>query len=246
MMPTKYASFLKRFAAFVIDTVFTALLAAFVLIPFALIVADEEVIDNLFSFGWNCGMSGVPQAMLPRIFEPWFGSFTPIPVALMVMWFLFHTVLYWLYFAVFESSPRQATPGKMMLGIFVTDIHGRRISFPRALARTLAKILSKLILWLGYVLALFTPRSQTLHDLIAGTLVLEPAYSAPQASTAPPQAAPPGGISAPQTDTVEITESPQPPAPPETESPQAADSNTGEAKPEENPTGENDSEQENK
>ena len=81
-------------------------------------------------------------------------------------------VIWWLYYALMESSPQQATLGKMALGIVVTDLDGRRISFGKASIRHWSKILSYLILLIGYIMAGFTARKQALHDLIAGTLVI--------------------------------------------------------------------------
>jgi formylglycine-generating enzyme required for sulfatase activity/uncharacterized RDD family membrane protein YckC len=78
----------------------------------------------------------------------------------------------WLYRAVMESSSAQATLGKMALGIIVTDYEGERISFARATGRLLAKILSGLILLIGYIMAGFTEKKQALHDMIARTLVV--------------------------------------------------------------------------
>ncbi len=81
-------------------------------------------------------------------------------------------VVNWLYRAGMESSSGQATLGKMALGIIVTDYEGERISFARATGRLLAKILSGLILLIGYLMAGFTERKQALHDMIARTLVV--------------------------------------------------------------------------
>lgn len=78
----------------------------------------------------------------------------------------------WAYFAFMESSSRQATLGKMALGLTVTDLGGRRLGLGRATGRYFAKILSTLPLHLGYLLAAFTERKQALHDLVAGTLVV--------------------------------------------------------------------------
>ena len=83
------------------------------------------------------------------------------------------TVASFLYFALMESSTNQATVGKMALGIKVTDLNGDRISFGRALGRTAAKILSTLILLIGFLMAAFTEKKQGLHDMIAGTLVVK-------------------------------------------------------------------------
>ena len=78
---------------------------------------------------------------------------------------------FWIYEAAMESSSRQATLGKMAMGLKVTDEQGRRISFGRATARYFSKIISGMILLIGYIMAGFTARKQALHDMIAGTLV---------------------------------------------------------------------------
>ncbi len=75
------------------------------------------------------------------------------------------------YFAGLESSSMQATLGKKLLGMVVTDLDGNRISFLRALGRYFAKILSAVILFIGYIMVGLTERKQGLHDMIAGTLV---------------------------------------------------------------------------
>ncbi len=83
-----------------------------------------------------------------------------------------HFVIGLLYYAGFEASSLQGTPGKYLLNLQVTDINGAPISFARALARNLLKILSGVILLIGYILAAFTARKQALHDLISDCLVV--------------------------------------------------------------------------
>jgi len=77
-----------------------------------------------------------------------------------------------LYFAFMQASPRQATYGKSLVGLKVTGYGGERISFARALAREVAKILSSLTLLIGFIIAGFTKRKQALHDFIASTYVV--------------------------------------------------------------------------
>jgi uncharacterized RDD family membrane protein YckC len=102
------------------------------------------------------------------------------------------TVLGWLYFALMESSTKQATIGKMALGITVTDLEGRRIGFGKATGRYFAKILSALILLIGFLMVAFTARKQGLHDILAGTLVVKgQAPSQAQSMTPPPPPPPP-------------------------------------------------------
>lgn len=76
------------------------------------------------------------------------------------------------YFAGFEASNMQGTPGKRALGLIVTDVDGNRISFLRAVGRYFAKIISAIILLIGFIMVAFTDRKQGLHDMIASTLVL--------------------------------------------------------------------------
>ena len=78
----------------------------------------------------------------------------------------------WMYFAVFESSEWMASPGKKVLGLIVTDDQGMRLSVGRATRRYFAKILSALLLGIGFFMIAFTARKQGLHDKIFHTLVL--------------------------------------------------------------------------
>lgn len=84
----------------------------------------------------------------------------------------FIQILVILYFSLLESSKWQATLGKRAVGILVTDERGGKISFGRALGRHFAKLLSSIILYIGFIMAGFTERKQALHDLIAGTLII--------------------------------------------------------------------------
>jgi uncharacterized RDD family membrane protein YckC len=77
----------------------------------------------------------------------------------------------WLYSAFMESSSYQATIGKMIFGMKVTDLTGDRISFERATGRHFAKWLSGMLLCIGFIMVGLTERKQGLHDLLAGTLV---------------------------------------------------------------------------
>ena len=77
-----------------------------------------------------------------------------------------------LYEAWLISTSKQATVGKMVFRIKVTDLEGRRISFARALGRHFAKYVSSFTLMIGYIMQVFTARRQALHDIIAGTLVI--------------------------------------------------------------------------
>lgn len=80
--------------------------------------------------------------------------------------------LAWLYFAGFEASAAEATPGKRLMGIAVVYEDGGRLSPVGGAARFLGKVVSTLFFLLGHLLALFTRKRQTFHDRLVGTLVV--------------------------------------------------------------------------
>ena len=84
-----------------------------------------------------------------------------------------YVICLWLYFAGMESSSKQATLGKMALGIKVTDLQGNRISFWRATGRNFGKLVSVLGLGIGLLMVGFTAKKQGLHDKMAGCLVIQ-------------------------------------------------------------------------
>jgi uncharacterized RDD family membrane protein YckC len=91
----------------------------------------------------------------------------------LILSFTVTLTLYVGYFCGFESSSRQATPGKMAVGIKVGDANGEQISFANAVGRYFAKFISGIILLIGYMMAGWDEKKQALHDKIAGTYVFE-------------------------------------------------------------------------
>jgi uncharacterized RDD family membrane protein YckC len=99
--------------------------------------------------------------------------FTPDVIGIVFVLAAAAVVMVWLYYAGMESSIYQGTLGKMALGLIVTDLDGRRISFGRASGRYFSKLITGLIpLGIGYAMAGFTEKKQALHDMIASCLVL--------------------------------------------------------------------------
>jgi uncharacterized RDD family membrane protein YckC len=78
-----------------------------------------------------------------------------------------------LYHLAFEAAPRQATPGQRALGLRVVDDECARIGHGRALLRHLAGALSWLTLNIGHALVLLRPDRRALHDLVAGTRMVQ-------------------------------------------------------------------------
>ncbi len=153
-----YAGFWKRVAAYILD-------AIVLYIPNNLLImrsmgdgAAQEAMKQMM-----ISAPGDPHVMMAAYSQYYATMSTPLIIT---------AVITWLYFALCESSPWQATLGKLALGIRVTDLEGRRISIWRALGRYLAKFLSAFILCIGFLMVGWTRRKQGLHDMLCSTLVL--------------------------------------------------------------------------
>lgn len=153
--PTLYAGFWLRVVAYIVDSVILG-------VPFGIALVLFLVFGGL-----GAAIHGIQEGGEPN---PAFVAF------LVVFGLVFAAVAVvgsWLYYAYFESSAWQATPGKKILNLLVTDLNARPVSFARASGRYFAKIITGLIpLGIGYILAGITERKQALHDMIASCLVL--------------------------------------------------------------------------
>jgi uncharacterized RDD family membrane protein YckC len=144
-----YAGFWLRVGAFAIDRGILVAIFYFGL-----------MFTSIIFFGVALGMHSTP-------FENPFPRFA----GLTWLWSLVVAVP-WLYHALFESSRKQATPGKLACGIKLTDLAGERIGFGRASARYFASWITSVTFLVGYLTVAFTEKRQSLHDLIARTLVV--------------------------------------------------------------------------
>jgi len=77
------------------------------------------------------------------------------------------------YFGGLHASKWQATIGKKIFGLKVTDMSGNRISFWKAVGRYAAMAFLSGIFLIGYIMAAFTDKKQSLHDIIASTIVIK-------------------------------------------------------------------------
>jgi uncharacterized RDD family membrane protein YckC len=101
----------------------------------------------------------------------------------MIMSITIFLLIGWGYFAIAESSQKQATIGKRVLGIIVTDLEGNQISLMNATRRFWVKVIS------GFLFAAFIMKKRALHDEFAGSLVINKAALAPSSlGKEPPKA----------------------------------------------------------
>jgi uncharacterized RDD family membrane protein YckC len=152
-----YASFGARLGAWLIDVIIIGCLQFVVVAPIMTLLGfgvAAQVGDGEMTEEAAIGMAGAIIAAV--------GSAILVTFAISL-----------LYFAIMESSKSQGTLGKMAVGIKVTDLEGNRISFSKAFLRSIGKIISNMIMYIGYIMAAFTEKRQGLHDMIASTLVLK-------------------------------------------------------------------------
>ena len=79
----------------------------------------------------------------------------------------------WILYFPFMESRGGTTFGKKIVGIKVLNANGEPVGFLRSLGRNLAKIISALILMIGFMMAGFTKKKQGLHDIIASCVVVK-------------------------------------------------------------------------
>lgn len=94
----------------------------------------------------------------------------------MVFLFPFAFILHFFYKPIFESSNARATPGKYLAEISVCRTNGDKLSLKDAYIRYFSSWISGLTLGIGYLVALFNNKNQTLHDIIADTIVVNKVY----------------------------------------------------------------------
>jgi uncharacterized RDD family membrane protein YckC len=154
----QFAGFWLRVVAYIIDSIVMGLAFMAIFIPFAVMTGLTAVLGNIHP---GEDPDNIATALGGTFF---LGLFALISLSI---------VGGWLYHAKMESSSWQATLGKRVLNLRVTDLNGARVTFGRASGRYFAKIITGLIPFgIGYMLAGLTERRQALHDMIASCLVL--------------------------------------------------------------------------
>lgn len=154
----QFAGFWLRVVAYLIDSLVMGLAFMAIFIPFAVMTGLTAILGNIHP-GEDPRDVG---ALLGGTF--FLGLMTIISLTV---------VGSWLYHAKMESSAWQATVGKKILSLRVTDLNGARVTFARASGRHFGKFITGLIpLGVGFILAGLTEKRQALHDMIASCLVL--------------------------------------------------------------------------
>lgn len=142
-----YGGFWVRFVASIID---------------GIVIYIIHSISALVFFGTMFPMPQDPESMqLEYFFSGQYMGYS-----------IFSLLLDVVYYAGMQSSSKQATIGKMAFDLKVVRTDGSRITFLRGVGRYFSKIISAIILMIGYIMAAFDSRKQALHDKIADTMVI--------------------------------------------------------------------------
>jgi uncharacterized RDD family membrane protein YckC len=148
-----YGGFWRRFVSLLVDVLVID-------IPIGILIAIAVLHGYRFGFHYH------PHAHAGQ------SQITPPSARHQALLQLAGSIPPWLYSAFFMSSGWQGTPGQRLLGLRVTRVDGERISFARASGRYFASVLSAYLIGIGYLMMLWSERNQTLHDRLAGTVVV--------------------------------------------------------------------------
>jgi len=80
-------------------------------------------------------------------------------------------IISWFYHSIFECSSMQATIGKFLLRLKVSNTEFQRANFAQTTVRHFSKILSYFLLGGGFVMFFFNKNKQCLHDYLSSTIV---------------------------------------------------------------------------
>jgi uncharacterized RDD family membrane protein YckC len=156
-MNTNYAGFWLRFVAIIIDAIIIGVVQSFIILPILAVAG----------FNFASGIQNGDMSEAETV-----GMIAGM-MATMGTTILISAVISIFYFVLMETSRFQGTVGKIALGLIVTDMNGEKLDLSKSLIRNLGKIISGMILYIGYIMAGFTEKKQGLHDIIANTLVVK-------------------------------------------------------------------------
>jgi uncharacterized RDD family membrane protein YckC len=141
--PMRYAGFWIRFAAVFVDGIILRIVSA--------------IVALIFGLGLGAAFGTTQQP----------GSFSSTQILVTLIGFVIGVT-----YETYLIGKYGATLGKMACKIKVVTPQGEPITYGCSFARYFAKILSALILFIGYIMAAFDPEKRALHDRICNTRVI--------------------------------------------------------------------------
>ncbi|MFT3807869.1 RDD family protein [Arenimonas sp.] len=160
------AGFWKRYVAYFIDVMLVSFVVQILTTPVVLVLgfSDPKKIEAMVEQAVKPALASDDALGAMLLLGQWLGG-------LMLISTLAYALVAGAYFVYCEASPHQATLGKRLIGIKVTDAQGARPTRAQVLGRFFAAALSWATLNLGHALAAWTPERRAMHDYVAGTRV---------------------------------------------------------------------------
>lgn len=196
---TDFAGFWNRFVALVIDVI----IVSFIVFPFAVIVGLispnsilVEVPFGLFTTTTTISENKLEKSSIEKddILGLWtnyykvtapqkdIGEKTTSRILVDPITYLginkttssdIEFYILFLYWILLEASVWQASLGKKIMGLQVVTQDGGRPNIFQCAARNLLKVLSAIILFIGFMMAGWTDKKQALHDKIPNLLIIK-------------------------------------------------------------------------
>lgn len=162
-LPTNFAGFWLRFFAGLIDLAILAIFGSAAMVVFSSVSLPilSGILSGFSSVSHNAG--GIGQQVIIQLLIDMAGY--------LICSFVAYAILGLLYFATMESSSFQATPGKLAMGIFVTDLEGDRASFLASLKRHLLKFAGYGSLIIGILILVLTQEMSLAFIFLALLLI---------------------------------------------------------------------------
>lgn len=148
---SRYAGFWIRWVATLIDGVVITIIAFILQLVFIFFISPILGISD-------------PHILFSAVWPPSIPEITGLVIG---------TLVSWAYY-ILMTNAQQATVGKILLGLHVESVDGRRLTLKEVIIReTIGKFLSGLTLFFGALMAGFTDKKQALHDKMARSVVIE-------------------------------------------------------------------------
>lgn len=157
---------------------FFAVLGDSIIINILNLIFIELIIASVFSFKFENIILNIVDIVSSRLTDTQvFVALIVTALATLLVTLIIYALLFLIfslfYNSLFESSKWQATPGKKLIGIYVTNAELKRQNLIQALKRNVFKIISLIPFGFGYMLAGLTEEKQALHDCLSKSYVFK-------------------------------------------------------------------------
>jgi uncharacterized RDD family membrane protein YckC len=121
---------------------------------------------QIYAGFWQRLLAGIIDSIILIVIEV-------ILILIPIIGWILSLFVTWLYFAIQQSSTKQATFGMRALDIKITNENHGKIGFWRATGNFYLTVISALVVFIGFLMIAFTSKKQGFHNLISRTLCIK-------------------------------------------------------------------------